>query len=334
MAPQPAPGRVIGLSGRALDRLMPMHLWLSPGGRVVRAGRKIEKLGGTALAGRPMAEVFEVRKPRPVRGLADLLLLDGQRLEVRLKAVPDLRLKGQAVSLPAGSGAFLDLSLGLSVVEAVNRFDLTLQDFAPTDLAVEMLYLVEAKAAVMEEYKRLNRRLNGARIVAEERAVTDTLTGLRNRRAMDDALARMVAAGQPFGLMHLDLDYFKQVNDTLGHAAGDHVLQEVGRILIEETRTADTVARVGGDEFLILLDGLTDAERLIAIARRVIARLERPIPFDATECRVSASIGATLSVSYDRPEIETVLRDADAALYVSKRRGRAQVSLARPGAPD
>ncbi|RSK31632.1 GGDEF domain-containing protein [Rhodovulum iodosum] len=310
---------------------MPMHLWLNPAGRIVHAGRKVRKLGGGALAGRPMEEVLEVRKPRPVRSLAELLLLDGQRLEVRLTAAPDLRFKGQAVSLPAGGGAVLDLSLGLSVVEAVSRFDLTLQDFAPTDLAVEMLYLVEAKTAVMEEYKRLNRRLNGARIDAEERAVTDTLTGLRNRRAMDGALAQMVAAARPFGLMHLDLDHFKQVNDSLGHAAGDHVLQEVGRILLEETRTADTVSRVGGDEFLVLFDGLADAARLTAIARRIIARLERPMPFDGTLCRVSASIGATLSIFYDRPDAERVLRDADAALYASKHKGRAEVSLARGG---
>src|SRR5690606_16624789 len=117
----------------------------------------------------------------------------------------------------------IDLSFGIAVIEAVRRHDLTATDFAATDLAVEMLYLAEARAAVMRAALSLNDRLRAARREAEALAMRDTLTGLGNRRALDEALQRLIARREPFGLMHLHLDYFKDVNDTLGHAAGDAV---------------------------------------------------------------------------------------------------------------
>ena len=158
--------------------------------------------------------------------------------------------RGLAVPLDGG-GVLINLSFGMTVVEAVRDHRLTDADFAPTDLAMELLYLVEAKTAVMQELRDMNRRLEGAKTAAEEQALTDTLTGLRNRRAMDMALSRLMLRGTPFGLMHLDLDFFKAVNDTLGHAAGDHVLRQVARVLRVQMRGGDTVARMGGDEFVV-----------------------------------------------------------------------------------
>jgi len=142
-------------------------------------------------------------------------------------------------------------------------------------------------------------------------------------------LARLIEAGREFALMHIDLDFFKAVNDTLGHAAGDHVLQNVARIMVEETRSDDTVARVGGDEFVILFDGLTDRETLVQVAERIIQKLEVPMPFGAHMCHVSASCGTVLSMSYDAPDAVQMLADADLALYASKHAGRAQHSFFR-----
>ena len=139
-----------------------------------------------------------------------------------------------------------------------------------------MLYLIEAKSAAMTESRKLNTRLQGAKIAAEEQAYTDTLTGLKNRRAMDHVLSKFIDVGEKFGLMQVDLDFFKAVNDTMGHAAGDHVLLEVAKILVEETRNDDLVARVGGDEFVLLFHKLTDLEQLNDIANRIIG------PFRAT----------------------------------------------------
>lgn len=186
-----------------------------------------------------------------------------------------------------------------------------------------MLFLVEANSAAMDASRKLTRQLQIAKIAAEEQAFTDTLTGLKNRRAMDHILTRMIDAGQGFALMHLDLDFFKLVNDTLGHAAGDFVLETVARIMVEETRDEDVVARIGGDEFVLIFHRLCDRTRLEEIARRVIARLEVPIPWQGESCRISASIGTTLSIDYPFPEAAQMLSDADQALYAAKRAGRA-----------
>ncbi|WP_323042820.1 diguanylate cyclase domain-containing protein [Gemmobacter sp.] len=319
---------MITIGTGALGRAMPMHLCLDAAGRVTSAGPTLAKIAPAPLPGRAFFDLFDLRRPV---GIADMsgLRRAGQRLHLALRAAPATGLRGLAVALADG-GVLLNLSLGIDLPEAVRQHRLTDGDFAPTDLAVELLYLIEVKTLVMAELHDLNRRLQGAKSVAEEQALTDTLTGLRNRRAMDARLADLIDSGQPFGLMHLDLDWFKQVNDTLGHAAGDHVLQQVGRILTGETRLHDTVARVGGDEFVIILPGLVDAARMHGIARRIIDRLTAPIPFEGRLCAISASVGMTISSAYPRPEPDRMLSDADQALYASKHAGRGRVSLHDP----
>jgi len=196
-----------------------------------------------------------------------------------------------------------------------------------------MLYLIEAQSAVLQESKRLNVRLQGARIAAEEQAFTDTLTGLKNRRALDHILARLAAdkRRKKFGLMNVDLDYFKSVNDTFGHAAGDHVLQQAARIFVQETRAEDIIARTGGDEFVIVLMNCDDLVKLQHIAQRIIDRLEKPILFEGAECRISASIGTTVSSFYKKLQPQTLCGDADLALYQSKNHGRGRATLFHPG---
>jgi diguanylate cyclase (GGDEF)-like protein len=170
--------------------------------------------------------------------------------------------------------------------------------------------------------------LQGAKIAAEEQAFTDTLTGVKNRRAMDHILERYVEADLPFSVMHVDLDWFKQVNDTHGHAAGDHVLQVAARILVDETRADDTVIRAGGDEFLLIFPRLVRRDRLAAVAGRILSRLDAPIPYRGAACRVSASIGIASRAGGDALSAEAVVAAADAALYRSKKAGRARFSFA------
>ena len=318
------PDTGVTIGHRALARLMPMHLCLSDGGIVTGCGPTLGKLlGDDALIGRAFFDLFAVRRPGGVVGLDELLARADQRLHLHLRASPATGFRGLAVRL-GGGGVLLNLSFGIEVADAVREHDLTDADFAPTDLAMELLYLVEAKTAVMQELRDLNRRLEGAKSAAEEQALTDTLTGLRNRRALDLVLAQMIVRATPFGVMHVDLDFFKAVNDTLGHAAGDHVLCEVADVLRAQTRADDTVARVGGDEFVILLPGLVEVGKLDAIARRIIAQLTLPIAFEDRECRISASIGMTVSTAYTQIRPDRLLADADEALYEAKRNGRAQ----------
>jgi diguanylate cyclase (GGDEF)-like protein len=327
----PETGRT-GLAATSLDRLMPMHLVLDGAGRIRSGGPTIRRIIDLPV-GATFFDVFTVRRPAGIADIAALRSREGERLFVGARQTGG-SLRGVAVADPAG-GVIVNLSFGPGIIEAVRRHGLTEADFAATDLAIELLYVVEAKSMIMEELRMLNLRLQGAKSEAEQLAQTDALTGLRNRRAFDQALAAAVGdrSGSPFGLMHIDLDFFKQVNDTLGHAAGDEVLRNVAAVLRQETRATDTVARVGGDEFMILLPSVADRAGLSDIARRIIARLHQPVIHDGQECRVAASIGLWSSVGAARLEEEGILARLDAALYDAKRGGRGQACFAGPGHP-
>ncbi|MEM9394236.1 MAG: diguanylate cyclase [Pseudomonadota bacterium] len=330
MTPSSNDTSFLNLPANILDDLMPMHLWMGATGHILHVGRALRRITDQSrVEGQLLFEVLEFRRPRELCSIEEVLNLNSVQIKVVLRDVPGLSLKGVATALPSGSGAFLNLSFGISVQEAVRRFKLDIGDFAASDLAVEMLYLIEANAAVMAESRSLNEKLQQAKREAERRALTDTLTGLNNRRAMDAALEDLVAApGRVgFGVMHLDLDHFKAVNDTLGHAAGDAVLLKVADVLRTETRGDDVVCRVGGDEFVLLIRDCDDKGLLGRIAERIIGKLEEPIDFEGETARISASIGITLSSFYDPPEVDKLLSDADEATYVSKRSGRAQHSF-------
>lgn len=314
------------------DTICPMHVMVDAKGRITRAGPTLRKLRpDLRWEGRRFFRIFDLSRPRWVRSMEDLERTAGSKLHLHFRDAPQTGLKGVFAPLPESEGAFINLSFGISVLEAVRDYDLTGADFAPTDLTIEMLYLVEAKSAAMEASRQLNLRLQGAKIAAEEQAFTDTLTGLKNRRAMDHVLARLIGSGRDFALMHVDLDFFKEVNDTLGHAAGDAVLQQAARIMVECTRQTDTIARVGGDEFVMILEGVLDQTKLEAVAQRLIRRLEEPIPYAGKTCRISASAGTTLSTWQTYPDAATLLNQADLALYAAKRAGRAQHCFYRGG---
>ena len=184
-----------------------------------------------------------------------------------------------------------------------------------------MLYLVEAKSAAMEASRKLNQRLQGAKLAAEEQAATDMLTGLQNRRAADRILEHRAAERRGFALMHLD--FFKSVNDTKGHAAGDYVLQEVAKVMRAETRKGDMIARVGGDEFMILIENETSKDVLEEIAQRLIVGIEKTIVFEGAACNVSASIGIALNHTGSVLGPDELVQNSDRALYASKAKGRA-----------
>jgi diguanylate cyclase (GGDEF)-like protein len=309
-----------------LARLMPMFLWILPSGLIHAVGPTLRKLLPVDPVGMPFFDLFAIRRPVAVTEMADLLRLSGGRLHLLLRPPPGTGFRGIAVPLAPGQGALVNLSFGIEVADAVRAHHLTDADFAPTDLTVEMLYLAEAKSAVMQELHQLNRRLQQAKAAAEEQALTDTLTGLANRRALDQAVDRLIASATPFGLMHVDLDFFKQVNDTFGHAAGDAVLQIVARVLHDETRAGDLVARVGGDEFVLILPGIAQIDPLGPIAQRIIARLSEPIDYRGQSCRIAASIGMTVSTLYARPRPGRLFSEADRALYRSKSQGRGRAT--------
>jgi diguanylate cyclase (GGDEF)-like protein len=188
---------------------------------------------------------------------------------------------------------------------------------------------------------RLERRLareRRARLKAEEiaeratmNALHDPLTGLANRNLFVDrlrnALERSRRTGQPLAVFFLDLDRFKLLNDSLGHAAGDLLLAEVAVRLRRSVRPYDTVARMGGDEFTVLCEGMLEPGSL---ARRVAAALQIPMRIGDAAVRTSASVGVVIADS-SHTDADDVLRDADAAMYAAKQRGKARVELFDPG---
>jgi diguanylate cyclase (GGDEF)-like protein/PAS domain S-box-containing protein len=158
-------------------------------------------------------------------------------------------------------------------------------------------------------------------------AFHDSLTGLPNRALFMDRLGRAVehAKRYPdyhFGVLFLDLDRFKVINDSLGHSFGDLVLIDIAKILSACLRDEDSVARIGGDEFVVLLAQVAGSSEAIAISERIQHALKRPIEREGNKIVISASIGVVVSdPGYDKPE--DVLRDADIAMYRAKIQGRA-----------
>ena len=164
--------------------------------------------------------------------------------------------------------------------------------------------------------------------LAERRAASDALTGLPNRRAADDAIKRMTAhAGRaltPLSAVLLDLDHFKQINDTHGHDRGDKVLAAIASLLAANVRASDFAARFGGEEFLLLLPD-TDREGALELAEKLRRCIERA---DISQVgTVTASFGLA-SLPMDAVEPEQLLRKADRALYAAKARGRNRVEIA------
>ncbi|MDA7963040.1 GGDEF domain-containing protein [Ruegeria sp.] len=313
----------IGELASLLETLCPMFVLLDETGRIRQVGPTLQKLRpDQPMEGTGFLELFDLIRPRAVTTFPALMATAGGKLHLKFRDEPRTALKGLIAPLPGCGGAVINLSFGISILDAVRDYALTSADFSGTDLAIELLYLVEAKSAAMEASRSLNLRLQGAMLAAEEQAYTDTLTGLKNRRAMDHILGHLIQTKSRFSLMNLDLDFFKSVNDRLGHAAGDYVLQQAAKIMLEETRGDDTVARVGGDEFVIIFKGLLDSGKLRSIADRLIDKLGKPMSFEGAACSISASIGTALSTQFDAPTAAGMLHAADLALYAAKRDGR------------
>ncbi|WP_137156796.1 bifunctional diguanylate cyclase/phosphodiesterase [Rhizobium sp. FKL33] len=165
-----------------------------------------------------------------------------------------------------------------------------------------------------------NSELEAIRSRLEFNALHDDLTGLPNRRFLDETLARHSGAAG-LSILHIDLDRFKQINDTLGHRAGDFMLTHASAILLSAASTDDVVARIGGDEFVIVSTFEGDLCRLQAMATEIIERLRAPVYVDKTPCRVGASVG----IAFDaRPDCDAtqLLQNADMALYRAKSNGK------------
>ncbi|QXC59301.1 bifunctional diguanylate cyclase/phosphodiesterase [Aquihabitans sp. G128] len=231
--------------------------------------------------------------------------------------------------LPLGTAG---LALGVRVVLLVAGHH---DDPFLDGVSVAVVALVLARHLVtMRENQDLTRSLEEKihQLTAREeqlshQAFHDPLTGLANRRLfgdrVDHALARSRRTDERTAVLFIDLDDFKVVNDSLGHAAGDRLLVAVGSRISGCVRPGDTVSRLGGDEFGVLLEELETLDRAVTVANRILEALEVPFPVDGRQVFTRASIGLALAEQGDRPDGDHLLADADAALYAAKAAGKA-----------
>ena len=167
-----------------------------------------------------------------------------------------------------------------------------------------------------------NSELEQARAQMERNSLHDSLTGLPNRRFLDERLLDRNARHTVTALLHIDLDRFKQINDTLGHAAGDAMLTHAASVLADSTRAGDFVARIGGDEFIIATTSDAGEKQLVSLANRIIVRMREPVPYEGHECRIGVSIGIAMAEPDKTSCGKRLLIDADIALYRAKSNGR------------
>jgi diguanylate cyclase len=202
----------------------------------------------------------------------------------------------------------------------VGGFDAQMLGLAMLSVGVLMVRFVAA------QYDQLIARLQVEKQNCDL-ANTDALTGLANRRAIMTALEDMEQRGTGFGVALIDLDGFKAINDTMGHHAGDALLQEVGVRLLAAAGKNDCVGRLGGDEFVVLMRDAQSEAELSADSTALLAGLCQPVTIDGARARFGASLGTALFPA-DGTSIGTLLKSADAALYAAKR-GRSETEPKR-----
>ncbi len=220
-----------------------------------------------------------------------------------------------------------------ALTSSLKRINLAVQQFArerknaplPVQRQDELGQLARSFVQMQEEIVEHLEELSRSRNALEHLARHDPLTGLPNRRVfferLEHALAAARRSAKPLAVLFVDLDHFKQLNDSLGHSIGDRVLQAVANLLRSATRESDTVARLGGDEFVILIEQLDDPGRVVAVLHKLHERFQLPMLLDGHEVKVQASMGVSL-FPRDGDDIESLVQQADRAMYVAKNAGR------------
>lgn len=306
-----------------------------------------------------------VRTPRALtRGLTEYVINSGRPLLANREAISQLEASGDLVSHGALAHSWLGVPLELNgtVVGVIavqshspqihfEKRDQELLTFVAQHIGIalsrkraqdslraahaQLEFRVETRTRELKEANRELRAQIGERMRAEQRLLDqarhDDLTGLPNRahllEKLDAAITHMHEPGSiPFTVLFMDLDRFKLVNDSVGHAAGDDMLIEAGRRVRRALNANDTVARLGGDEFAVLLENVATVDAAESVAARLLRELSRPVWIAGRELFPSASIG--ISVWQPRYRYgEEMIRDADAAMYRAKERGRARSAV-------
>jgi diguanylate cyclase (GGDEF)-like protein/PAS domain S-box-containing protein len=264
----------------------------------------VDRVGHTTFANRALAELLGTTVHELLGGsLFDFICDDDRaRAEARIGGAVDEQLDEEDLGLVTSDRRLVWARLRSS---AVCRHDGTYLG--------AIVFVTD-----VTERRELEQRL------AEE-ARRDPLTGVANRKELFEVLSPMLERGTLTAALYVDLDGFKEVNDRFGHTIGDDLLCNVASRLRSAIRSIDTVARVGGDEFVVICRDLESTDEAVAIATRVRETIERPFGLTVGPVRIDSSIG----IAFGRtPDADSLLARADQALYRAKRNGRGRIEIA------
>lgn len=252
---------------------------------------------------------------RPDEGSLGRAWASGDAVRIEPLAAP-LNFTRDALAGQAGLAVGLVVPIGTGDGAAAVEFYSRNPQAAGTD-ALESLRLIALQIAQYQQRKQAERKLQFV-------AAHDALTGLPNRATLQRDMARAIKRSnrnqKRFAVMFIDLDRFKRINDSLGHGIGDALIKACGERLSHALREDDTVARFGGDEFVLLLENLSNSSDAVVLAERALASCAKPFSIDGHELLVTASLGVSVYPE-DGTDAETLLKNADTAMYRAKDRG-------------
>nr|MCH9673311.1 bifunctional diguanylate cyclase/phosphodiesterase [Gammaproteobacteria bacterium] len=273
--------------------------------------------------------------PKPVKSMSRTLyrrVIEQGEAVLFMRGDPDVDDAESLLSADVQAGVCAPLwngedIIGLAQVDRRGDFDSPFDSHDLETFAVfaHHLALTVSNVTLKDGLRTTVQKLERAQSEMERLAFFDSLTGLYNRRLFRDRLEQAVRVverrGSSLALLYLDLDDFKRINDTLGHGAGDDLLRALGERLGTCVRGHDTVARIGGDEFAILLSDLSGIDGALTVAEKVLSRLSEPVDVHGQNLIVTTSIEITIAPD-DGCDAETLLKNSDLALYRAKSRGR------------
>jgi len=237
---------------------------------------------------------------------------DREKLEEHLLAAQQLHGASLALRILRSDGQLLP----------VNIYSQAVLDDAGKALGLQMVMLD------ISEHKQAENELRKARDHLQHLAYHDVLTGLPNRLLFNDRLGQaLLMAGRRLskvGLLYIDIDHFKRINDSLGHSAGDAFLREIAQRIRSCIRDVDTVARIGGDEFSVVLERIGNLQHVREVAEKIIAALATPISVDGHDLDVTVSLGIAIYPEH-AVEMQSLIDAADQAMFIAKEAGRNQL---------
>ncbi len=313
----------------------PFAFVVDPSRRIIAAGELLRRICPEVDAQPLLDACFSATNDDLTRDFAQLAADSGQLLILNRKragVVPPLR--GQWMAISDSSLMFIGWPWVTSFGQ-LGEMGIKLSEIPPHNPLAEMLMLLQTNRSAMDDAHELAQALRQRRKELEEvnkelahRAFHDALTGLPNRLMLRDRLSQAIARAERNGtvlaVLFIDLDRFKAINDTLGHRIGDAVLNSVAARIAGPLRKSDTVAREGGDEFLVLLEEVGSAQNAARVAAKLLHSLDQPHDIEGRSLHCSGSIGVAMYPD-DGKNADELIMHADAAMFDSKGGGRNQV---------